>query len=202
VSKPLKVILWVLAFLLAAGLGALVASRSNPFPPGVEDPGAHSPLPPATGSSPASSPAGPQMWTLVMLVRSRHRLHEGGACRSNWRIHGQLGARSDGTISGRVVARLRGRASCDFPQAQVQTEKIGLDVRGSLHVADKVDLRFRETFLSPRGSRDLGGFVATIPLIEPTVDIAQGRGVTSFAESKPDGDRGEFASSGRLQLAL
>jgi hypothetical protein len=201
VPKPVKILLWVLAFVLAAGLGALVASRSNPFPPGVEDPGARSPsLLPAT-SPPMSSSAGPQMWNLAMLVRSQHRLHEGGACRSNWRVHGRLGAQTDGTLAGRAVATLRGRATCDFPQAQVQTNKIGLEVRGSLH-GEKVELRFRETVESPRGSRDLGGFVGTLPLIRPVVGIAQGRGTESFAESRPDGDKGEYASTGKLQLAL
>jgi hypothetical protein len=200
VAKPVKIVVWVLAFGLAAGIGAFVASRSNPFPPGVEDPGARS-LPPTGSGTPASSPAGPQTWDLVMLVKSEHRLHEGGTCRSNWRVHGQLGAQTDGTIAGKAVATLRGTATCDFAQSQVQTRTLGLEVTGTLH-GEKVDLTFRETVSSPLGSQDLGGFVGTLPKIRPAVDIAKGGGITSFAASQPDGDQGEFASTGRLQLAL
>lgn len=39
-SGWVKVVVWILVLLVCAGAGAFVASRTDPFPPGVEDPGA------------------------------------------------------------------------------------------------------------------------------------------------------------------
>ena len=35
-----KVLAWTLVFAACAAVGAVVAANTNPFPPGVEDPGA------------------------------------------------------------------------------------------------------------------------------------------------------------------
>ena len=64
--NPLKVVLWMLAFAAAVGAGAFVASRSNPFPPGVEDPGARPTVAPKSPSPTAN------VWKLSMDISSHH----------------------------------------------------------------------------------------------------------------------------------
>ena len=196
-AKPVKVIVWVLAFALAAGLGAFVASRSNPFPPGVEDPGAR-PTPTPT-TEPSS--AGAQVWGLQMTVRSQHRLHEGGVCTSDWIVRGELTATSEGSVEGPATATLSGPASCPFSQAQVQTRRLGLDVVGALK-GTKLRLTFTETLRSPTGSQDLGGFVGTLGSLSPLVNVAEGRGTAVVAVTVPDGDQGTYVSSNKVQLVL
>jgi len=197
VSKPVKVVVWVLAFALAAGIGAFMASRSNPFPPGVEDPGAR----PTPTGTPSPSPAAPQVWGVRMASATKHRLHEGGACTSDWIVRGALTATSGGSLEGRAVARLEAPAACDFAQAQVQTKELGLRVVGVLR-GSKVRLTFEERTRSPAGSQDVGGFVATLNSIKPIVNVAQGRGAAVQVVTVPDGDRGSFTSSNKVQLVL
>jgi hypothetical protein len=208
VPKPLKIVLWVLAFVVAAGLGAFVASRSDPFPPGVEDPGARpvataSTTPPATSvsstSSPSSSPAGSQGWALRMVSKSRHRLHEGGTCTSNWVTTGSLMTVSPSTIEGDAIAELVPPAGCPFAQEQVQTHTMTLRVVGELD-GGRIRLSFKEMGRSPAGSQDLGGFVATLPRIEPVLRIADVRDDTVAAAVVPDGGQGSYASVNKVQL--
>jgi hypothetical protein len=205
VPKPLKVVLWVLAFVAAAGLGAFVASRSNPFPPGVEDPGARpvatsSSASPSSVSPPASSPAASQAWSLRMVSKTRHRLHEGGVCTSNWVTTGGLSTVSQGEIEGDAVAELVPPSGCPFSQAQVQTDTVTLRVVGKLE-GGRIRLSFRETGRSPTGSQDLGGFIATLPRISPVLRIVDVRDETVAAAAKPDGDQGSYASVNKVQLA-
>jgi hypothetical protein len=199
VPKPLKVVLWVLAFVVAAGLGAFAASRSNPFPPGVEDPGAR-PVGTSTSATPGqSSPAGSQAWSLRMVSKTRHRLHEGGACTSNWVTTGGLATVSQGEIEGDAVAELVPPSGCPFSQAQVQTDTVTLRVVGELD-GGRIRLSFTETGRSPAGSQDLGGFVATLPRISPVLRIVDVRDETVAAAVKPDGDQGSYASVNKVQL--
>jgi len=197
VAKPVKIVVWVLVFALAAGVGAFMASRSDPFPPGVEDPGARS-TPTVT---PTHSPAGAQVWGLLMTSRTEHRLHEGGACTSDWAVRGALTVTSNGSLEGQAVATLDAPAACDFTQAQVQTRKMGLDVVGVLR-GSKLRLTFEETLRSPAGSQDLGGFVGTLGSITPTVSVAEGRGDAFLAVNVPDGDQGSYVSHNKVQLVL
>jgi hypothetical protein len=202
VPKPLKIVLWVLAFVLAAGLGAFAASRSDPFPPGVEDPGER---PVATSSasqvatSSTSSPAGSQGWALRMVSKSRHRLHEGGTCTSNWVTTGSLVTVSSSALEGDAVAELVPPAGCPFAQAQVQTHTVTLRVDGDLD-GERIRLSFKELGRSPAGSQDLGGFVATLPRIEPVLRSAEVRDDTVAAAVLPDGDQGSYASLNKVQL--
>ncbi len=189
--KPLKVVVWIAAFALAAAAGAFMASRSDPFPPGVEDPGAR-PTP--------STTAGPEVWTLTMRTNSSHVLHEGGSCTSDWIVRGSFSVVAPGgALSGSAVARLDPPAGCDFDQAQVQTRRITLEVSGSVdgHVAR---LAFRSVESSPTGSQDLGGFEATLPGITPTVRTPGGIGASFVSVEQPDGDLGHYRSSTTLQL--
>jgi hypothetical protein len=190
VPKPLKVVVWIAALALAAAAGAFMASRSDPFPPGVEDPGAR-PTP--------STTAGPEVWKLTMHADSQHVLHEGGSCTSDWIVEGSISAAPGGALSGIAVARLDPPAGCDFDQAQVQTRRLTLEVSGSVdgHVAR---LAFRSVESAPTGSQDLGGFEVTLPGITPAVRTTGGRGASSISVEQPDGDLGHYRSSTVLQL--
>ena len=78
--RGLKIVVWVGVFAVCAGAGAFVAAHTNPFPPGVEDPGARSTTPPSTSPSPAS-----ERWSLAMTSATRHELHVGGASATAYR---------------------------------------------------------------------------------------------------------------------
>jgi hypothetical protein len=199
VPKALKIVLWVLAFVVAAGLGAFAASRSNPFPPGVEDPGARPVGTSPSATPPPSSPAGSQGWSLRMVSKTRHRLHEGGTCTSNWVTTGGLATVSQGEIEGDAVAELVPPSGCAFSQAQVQTDTVTLRVVGELD-GGRIRLSFRETGRSPTGSQDLGGFIATLPRISPVLRIVDVRDDTVAAAVEPDGDQGSYASVNKVQL--
>ena len=163
--KPLKIGIWVLVFAACAGVGAFVASRSNPFPPGVEDPGNHEP--------PSPTQQAPTAWDLSMFVKSEHVLHEGGACRSDWKVSGTITVRPNGDASGVADADLASPASCDFSQSQVQTKAIRLVIAGTLE-GGSLRLSFSEGGRTPVGSQDLGGFTNTLRFIHPSVRLPAG----------------------------
>jgi hypothetical protein len=58
--------MWVGILLACAGVGAFVASRSDPFPPGVRDPGA------VPSESPSPSKPDLVRWELTMSSRTKH----------------------------------------------------------------------------------------------------------------------------------
>ena len=191
--KPLRIVVWVTVFAACAGVGAFVASRSNPFPPGVEDPGAH-----PTPTQPAPPP-----WTLTMRVNTRHTLHEGGACRSDWNVSGAIEIQADGTASGTADATLAAPASCDFAQSQVQAKEIRLDVTGT-RAAGVLRLSFAEGARTPAGSTDLGGFTSTLRLVHPVVKLPPGAkaGHATTKVTRSDGDLGFYSSTTLLRVAL
>jgi hypothetical protein len=192
VRRALKVVVWLGVFAACAGAGALVASRTDPFPPGVEDPGAASTVSPAA-RSPEPEPAN---WSVEMTSRTRHEFHVGGACRTNWLIAGPILVSSGGTAGGHVVARLQGDADCDFPVAQVQTQSIRLRVEGSI-VGDRFRMSFHEGGRDPVGSKDLGGLTNTLSAITPRG--AAGRTV-KLTVTRPDGDLGRYVSETKVRL--
>jgi hypothetical protein len=197
VPKALKVVIWVVVFAACAGVGAFVASRSNPFPPGVEDPGDHSsPTPTPTQPTPAA-------WDLTMHVDSQHRLHEGGACRSKWDVSGTIEIEPNEKVSGVADAKLSAPATCDFSQSQVQTKAIGLVITGT-RAAGVLKLSFSEGRRTPVGSQDLGGFTNTLRFIRPAVKLPSGArtGHATAKVSRSDGDLGTYSSTSVLRLAL
>jgi hypothetical protein len=196
VAKPVKIVLWVAAFAVAAGAGAFVASRSNPFPPGVEDPGARSTATPAT-----SSATGPVAWRLAMTSKTEHRLHEGGACRSDWVTKGYVVVRPNGNTTGTATAKVQPGAGCPFPQSQVQLTTVQIDISGSL-AGSTLTLSLDEVASSPIGAHDLGGFIATLPLIDPEVSMGVETGEGAATASDPDGDQGSYVSRNEVQLTL
>jgi hypothetical protein len=195
VPKPLKVVIWVVVFAACAGVGAFVASRSNPFPPGVEDPGAHQTLTP-TPTQPA-----PTAWDLTMHVDSQHTLHEGGACRSDWDVSGTIEIQPNGKASGVADAKLAGPASCDFAQSQVQTKELRLVITGT-RASGVLKLSFSEGGRTPVGSQDLGGFTNTLHFIHPVVKLLPGaqRGDATTKVTRSDGDLGSYSSTSVLRL--
>lgn len=195
--KPLKIVIWIAVFAVCAGVGAFVASRSNPFPPGVEDPGAH-PTPTQTPTQ-----AAPTAWTLTMHVRTQHTLHEGGACRSDWEVSGTIEIQPNGKTSGAADAKLAAPAACDFSQSQVQAKAIRLVVTGA-RAAGVLRLSFAEGGRTPVGSSDLGGFTNTLRFIHPVVRLPAGAraGHATTKVARSDGDLGSYNSTTLLRVVL
>ena len=190
-----KVTLWLGVFGVCAGAGAFVAAHTNPFPPGVEDPGARPTTPQPTGPAPVD-----QRWSLGMITTSFHQFHVGGRCRSAWDTTGTLTIHSDGTAVGRATSRLiESPPICDFPVAQVQTGTVSLAVAGERRDRSLV-LHLTEASRSPSGSQDLGGFISTLRLIVPTVRLGQARPHGMGVARHPDGDLGFFASESGYHL--
>jgi hypothetical protein len=193
VPRWVKLVLWLGVFGVCAGVGAFVAAHTDPFPPGVEDPGSRSTPPTPTSPGPTS-----QRWTFVMNSATRHDLHVGGSCRSRWHTSGHITVQPNGSAEGEARADVRGWG-CDFPVAQVQTRIVRLSVTGASSEGRLV-LRFSETGASPTGSQDLGGFRATIRLLVAKVELASGHGGAPTKAARPDGDLGRFASAGPIYL--
>jgi hypothetical protein len=193
--KPLKVLLWVIAFAAVIAAGAFEASRSNPFPPGVEDPGARRTSPPAITPSPSED-----VWNLSMEISSRHALHVGGSCRTDWQVTGSITVDPNGRAAGEAVAKLASPPACDFSQAQVQTKAIRLVIVGKT-AGEELRLGFSEGGRIPEGSQDLGGLTNTLSLIHPEVRL-RGSARASVLATKPDGDLGTYSSSTDLRLSL
>ena len=193
--KPLKIGIWVAVFAACAGVGAFVASRSDPFPPGVEDPGLH--------ETPSPTEPAATAWDLSMFVKSEHILHEGGACRSDWKVSGTITVQSNGDASGVADADLASPASCDFSQSQVQTKAIRLVIAGTLEHGS-LRLSFSEGGRTPVGSQDLGGFTNTLRFIHPSVRLPAGaqRGKAGAHVTRSDGDLGTYNSTTTLRLSL
>ncbi len=193
--KLLKIATWVAVFAACAGVGAFVASRSNPFPPGVEDPGLH--------QTPSPTPPAATAWDLSMFVKSEHVLHEGGACRSDWKVSGTITIQPNGDASGAADADLASPASCDFSQSQVQTKAIRLVITGT-SAQGSLRLSFSEGGRTPVGSQDLGGFTNTLRFIHPSVRLPAGaqRGKGAAHVTRSDGDLGTYRSTTTLRLSL
>jgi hypothetical protein len=193
--KALKIVVWVLVFVVAIGAGVYQASKSNPFPPGVEDPGARPHQSPRHSSpSPTSTVA-----NVRMRITSTHVLHVGGSCTSEWQVAGTLSIDANGRASGQGKATLIGRARCDFRQSQVQTDAIKLRIDGKT-VGGRLRLTLSEAGRSPVGSQDLGGLPNTLALIHP--EVRPTGGSASARASKADGDLGRYESTTQIRLWL
>ncbi len=168
-----KAFLWTGILLLCAGVGAFIASRTNPFPPGVRDPVA---LP---SESPSPSTVDLVRWSLTMASRTTHTYHVGGSCRSDWHLEGEIELTESGRVDGRGVARLQPGAKCDFPSAQVQARRVVVAIVG-IRDGDELDLRFQDAGRKPAGSQDLGGFLKTLETLRFSIPERAGA-----AASKP-----------------
>ena len=165
-------LLWIGILLACAGVGAFIGSRSNPFPPGVRDPGA----PPSDGPSP--SPPTPLVeLSVTMVSRTTHTYHVGGSCTSAWRVEGTIRISASGRVRGRGVARLQPGARCDFPSAQVQTRRVVVRFLGRRDGRELV-LRFRDGGRMPAGSQDLGAFQKTLETLRVVIPERAGSEVS------------------------
>lgn len=194
-----KVVIWIVVFAACAAAGAVVAAHTDPFPPGVEDPGAR----PSAGGGGSPEPDAVQTWRGMLVSETSHRFHVGGACRTTWRGPLELmvaGIR--GRIRGDATLELHGDADCDFPVAQVQADAVSVAVTG-VAADGALRLRLSETGRDPVGSHDLGGLVNTLRSIRPALRMA-GADATAARDRVtvrvPDGDLGTYTSTSTLTV--
>jgi hypothetical protein len=188
-----RVLLWVVVLLACAGVGAFIGSRSNPFPPGVPDPGATPP-----SETPSQTPPQLVTWSVQMVSRTTHTYHVGGSCTSSWRLDGRLEIVEAGRIRGRGVARLQPGAHCDFPSAQVQARRIVVLFRGRRQ-GDVLELRFQVGRVLPAGAQDLGAFVKTLETLRMSVPERAGAEVSKPTRIEDPEDE-VYASATTIRL--
>jgi hypothetical protein len=197
VRRLTKVVVWTVVFAGCAAVGAWVAAHTNPFPPGVEDPGVRGgpSASPSDEPEPSGEPGG--SWLLRIDTRTFHDLFVGGRCAASWRIDVGL-AGAQGPIDGAGAATIKGELRCDEPTAQVQAERIDLRAVGG---ARDGQLRFRleETGLDPAGAQELSGFLETIPTLRFEMPARDGA-TASFDLERPDGGQGTFGAVGSAVL--
>jgi hypothetical protein len=187
VPRALKLSVLALLLLGSAGAGAWMASRSNPFPPGVEDPGVA-----PTGPTAAAE----DVYRGAAVVRTQHRLFVGGSCSTDWTIRFDL--RGTGRrVSGDAVARLRDPERCDFPSAQLQAKRVGLTASGRVR-SDLILISFEEVERSPTGSTDVGGLLPALDRLVLRIGFDDGNGPIDVEIS--DRARGAYLLEGNAHL--
>jgi hypothetical protein len=195
VRRFTRIVVWTVVFAACAAVGAVFAANTNPFPPGVDDPGVRS----TDAAAPTTSSVAPlaDTWLVRIDTRTYHDLFVGGRCAANWRIDISIAA-VDGPIEGAGSATLKGELRCDEPTAQVQAERVDLEAVGS---ARDGELRFRleATRRSPAGSQELSGFLETIPAGRLVIAARDGA-TASFDRVIPDGGQGTYGAAGSVVL--
>lgn len=184
-SRGRVVVLAGLVVCFAAG--AIVASRTDPFPPGVEDPGSR---PSATVTD---APTVATRWVFTLASATRHDLHVGGSCATSWRLRTTLAEAEGGTFAGDGDAE-SSEATCTTPTAQIQADSIRLLVSGS-QVGPVVRIVVREAGRDPEGARDLGGFANTLPEMGFVFQGMGERGRAVDRVTLSDGNLGTYAST-------
>lgn len=176
-GRGIKVAAWAAVFLACAGVGAYIAAHTDPFPPGVDRPGA-SQDPATPTSSPTSTPAPePVAWVGSLRSFTYHDLYIGGRCTTRWRGPLRFTVDAPGTVVGRGVARLFGNLDCDFPIEQTQAQRLGLVITGRVR-GDRVVLTLSQSSIDPTNGQDFGGFGAFLPakiVLSVRDDSAEGR---------------------------
>jgi hypothetical protein len=192
--RPVKVLIWVVVFGACAAAGAYVAAHTDPFPPGVDDPGARTPEP-SIGATPSDPPAASQAarWVVRLESTSSHTVRVGGACRTEWGGRITLRLEPAGDVSGSGTAAVS-RSGCDFPVAQEQAQTVELTFAGARDAGEEPRITASIGRLEPTGSRDLGGFVETI---RGATFRFEG-GVARVVAERPDGAEGTFRSETTL----
>jgi hypothetical protein len=158
--RGIKMAAWAAVFLACAGVGAYIAAHTDPFPPGVDRLGA-SPFPTATPTSPPSPE--PVKWVGTLRSVTYHELYVGGRCTTRWRGNLRFTVDAAGRITGAGAARLDGKLACDFPIAQTQVRRFGLEVSGRV-LERGVTLRLAQASIDPTNGRDFGAFGVFLPV--------------------------------------
>ena len=193
-----NVLLWAGILLACAGVGAFIASRSNPFPPGVRDPTALPSESPSGSPSPSASDGDLVQWSVTMTSRTKHTYHVGGSCTSDWRVRGEIELNESGHVDGHGVAKLQPGARCDFPSAQIQARRVDIAIVGRRD-GDELDLHFSEIGRLPQGSQDLGAFLRTLPTLRFSIPERAGADASKPKRIEdPDGE--VYASVTRIRL--
>src|SRR2546427_48735 len=112
-----KVLIWVVVFVGAAGIGAYIAAHSNPFPPSVE-------TSPRRSASEGPTADSQSLWKGTIRSASYHQLYVGGRCATDWRGTIEVVVRDDGKVEGTGSVRRIGALRCDFPTAQAQVASL------------------------------------------------------------------------------
>jgi hypothetical protein len=191
-----KVAAWAAVFMACAGVGAFIAAHSNPFPPGVDRPGA-SPTESVT-PTPSVSPA-PDEWVGTIRSFTYHQLYVGGRCTTRWRGNLRFSVDDSGAVAGTGAARLLGRLACDFPIAQVQVRRVGLELTGRLQ-GGRIALHLAQTAIRPAGGHDFGGFGAFLP-VRISLAVRDGSAIERIVRRRVDEQgRGVYFWSTGFQL--
>ena len=195
-SKALKVAAWAALFLACAGVGAYIAAHSDPFPPGVDRPGAS----PLASASPSGPPAA-ERWVGSFRSFTYHQLYVGGRCTTRWRGDLRFAVDAEtGAVEGTGAARLFGALECDFPIAQVQAERVELAITGRMRDGS-LTLHLSQTGIEPSSARDYGGFTALLP-VRITLPVGNDAAEDRVVRRRIDEEgRGIYFWSTGLQLA-
>jgi len=160
-----RVLIVVLAMVVAFGVGAFAASRTELFPPQVEG-GVPAPTDPPGDDGPSLGTA--ERWSGEMTSETSQAYRE-GACTSNWRSTMHLLVEADGSVRGSGRTRLLGEARCPFTGGQDQIEGYVFDVRGTL--GDEAFQLRLGGFERTGGNLDYGGFQITVASAEPAIEV-------------------------------
>ena len=199
--RPVRVLLWTVVFVGAAGIGAFVAAHSNPFPPSVERSPGTSLLPLTSGPTPPPA----AIWKGTIRSSTAHRLYVGGRCETDWRGSLVVSIDQQGRADGVATVRRVGALRCDFLIAQAQIASYLLAVRGSRHER-RFELHLTEISSTPSsGADDYGGFQQTLLVPGPRSTSLLGRrgtaaGVLSILRVDREG-RGTYVSHTRVRLS-
>ncbi len=196
--RTVKIVAWVAAFAACAGVGAFVAAHTDPFPPGVEDPGVVRTLTPTP--TPLTSPTGPTgpKWSGGAGAKTQHILFVGGTCASDWRLSLRFTVEAAGAVRGAGIARLEGKLRCDFPTAQAEARSVALRVSGR-EQGDVLHLTLAAGSFSPAGSNDFGGLTQTLVKVPP-IPIQGTEAAVSGSVRTGDGDRGSYVATYHVHL--
>ncbi len=160
--KGVKVAVWAAVFLACAGVGAFIAAHTDPFPPGVDRPGASPTASVSATPSPSPAPV-PVKWVGSLESLTYHQLYVGGRCTTRWQGSLRFTIAESGKIEGSGAAHLSAPLECDFPIAQVQVRRVTLAVSGRVREG-RLTLHLSGTAISPSSGHDFGGFVAFLPV--------------------------------------
>jgi hypothetical protein len=191
--RAAKILAWVIAFSACFAVGAVIAAHSNPFPPGVVDPGL--PVSPTGVATPTPTQA-PTL-TGTLHLQTVHYLYVGGACRTNWKATLALEVDDKGGVTGTGTIDLAGGLHCDFSVLQVQTKNVIVHVKGTMD-GKRVSVALTEAARDPKGSSDFGGLLHNLRFLKLSVVTGQEQQVHA---ARSDGDRGTYTASGTFTVS-